>query len=243
MFRDLSELEHVFEQLENDCELPIQEKLNWICGKKSESNIRLNALMKSVHKRELAHGIIPGKSYQSKILGDLYYYLETCSKPSKLKASLPELKELLFKAYIIIVNQHIDSISQFSYEKSQFAEHGSKFRGNKRGKNKLNKLLLALLKEHGKKSVRMQIISKLAELANEGHEIIHEVDAEYVYWYTGKRETKTTIKRIQNAIYDLKKRNIIFPDTRHSGQCISYHEYSSTNLGNARKRFDQTNPH
>lgn len=205
MFRNLSELEHVFEQLDNDSRLPDQEKLNWICGGNSEFTIRLTALMESIHKRELAHGLAPGKSYQSMILGDLYFRIQTCSKPSILKAYLPELKELLFKAYVISLDRRIDSISHFSYEKSQLAEYGNKFRGNKRGKNKLNKLLLELLQKHGKDTPADKIINELAECANDKHEIIHEVDEIYVYWYTGKSEKKTTIKSIQNTIYDLKK--------------------------------------
>jgi len=205
MFRELSELEHVFEQLKNDSELPIRNNLSWICGKKSEFNRRLTPLMKTVYNRELTHGITPGKSYQSKILSDLHYYLETCAKSSKLKAHLPELKELLFKAYVISLDQRIDSIKQFSYAKNQLAEHGNRFRGNKRGRNKLSNLLLEVLRKHGKDAPACKIINELNELANEGHELIHEVDDEYIYWYSGKKDKRTSIKRVYSAISNLRK--------------------------------------
>ncbi|SEM77541.1 hypothetical protein [Nitrosomonas marina] len=204
MFRDLGELEHIFEQLDIDSELPGQERLNWICGKNSEFNIRINALMKSVCKLELAHGVTPGKSYQSEILANLYYRIQTCTKPSILKAYLPELKELLFKAYVISLDRRIDSVRKYSLAKNELVEHGSKFRGtNKRNTDALGTLLLQILVENGKKTPAKAVINKLSELADNNHKLIDEVDDEAVYWNKNK---KTSFKRISDRLSTLRKR-------------------------------------
>ncbi|MBA2482862.1 MAG: hypothetical protein H0V39_00230 [Nitrosomonas sp.] len=198
MFRELSELEHVFEQLDNDCKLPAEEELNWICGDNSEFNIRLTALMQSVNKLELAHGLIPGKSYQSEILINLGNLLRFCYEPSRLAFSLPELKELLFKAYVISLDRRIDSLSQYSSSKRKGAENWKKFEESKRGTDDLTKLLQKILQELGVSASNKNVLKKLKDYAaDENHKLVQEIDDEYVYW--GKDKT-TSLKSIDNRL-------------------------------------------
>lgn len=203
MFRELSELEHVFEQLDNDCKLPAEEELNWICGDNSEFNIRLTALMQSINKLELAHGSIPGKSYQSEILIHLGNLLRFCYEPSRLAFSLPKLKELLFKAYIISLDRRIENLSEYSNSKRKASENWDKFANSTRGTDDLTKLLHKILQELGKSASTEAVFKKLSDYAaDESHKLVQEIDDEFVYWDKNKI---TSLKSIRNRLSKIRK--------------------------------------
>lgn len=215
MFIDLSELEHVFEKLDTESKLPTEERLGWICDLKSEFNKRLTALMRVVNKREQSAGLAAGQSYQSFVLGELYRYLIECSKPSKLKAHLPEFKDLLFKAMIISLDHRVDDLKLYAEGKDQAFKKLKPFDNNdpdkkRRGLDELSLLLKVILEELGEKASGSEVISKLEELAEDMEDredrrkLIQEVDRDELIVYWGK-DKKTSFVSIRNRLSKLRK--------------------------------------
>jgi hypothetical protein len=215
MFKDLGELEHVFEQLENDSKITTEERLGWICDRKSEFNRRLTALMQEVNRREQSTGLEAGRSYQSAVLSELWLYLGECSKPSKLKAYLPKLKDLLSKAMVISLDHRADSLKQYANEKAKIAENWKKFDNNnpdkkRRGRDKLSLLLLDILRKSGRNISAKEVWEELRRLAeSRDNELVYDVDPFcednncYIYW--GKDNKPTSFRRLSNRLSELKK--------------------------------------
>jgi hypothetical protein len=199
MFEDLSELDYVFQQLDESCKYPPEDGLEWICGKPSLLIKHVDQLLQAVEKIERKHGMRAGTSYQSEILATLWGMLRDCDSSIELRARLNDLKQLMLKAMVIGVELKSDGLVLLAGKGKAFTDHPPK------GHDALGHVLLGILKIHGKKTPAKTVWQTLKDLARDGHSVIQEVADESVWWKSSKGEKETPFRTVEKRLSELRK--------------------------------------
>ncbi len=101
-FDDLGEQAHVFGLLEELSNHPDHQAKIDFRNPNYVLTRRLHILLVQIQELEAkTRPDLVGKSYQSHILANLLWRLEDCNTTGKLKAALPEVRELLLLAWVI----------------------------------------------------------------------------------------------------------------------------------------------
>jgi hypothetical protein len=201
MFEDLSELETVFQQLDESCKYPPEDGLEWICGETSLLIKHVDQLLQAVEKIERKHGMRAGTSYQSEILATLWGVLRDCDSSIELRARLDDLKLLLLKAMVIGVELKSDGLVLLVGKGNAFTYPPP------RGQDNLSKALLEILKRLGKSTPMKALWRELERMAKADDEVIEEVTEGSVWWKSGKGKPKQTAYRtVETSLGNLRKK-------------------------------------
>jgi len=199
MFDDLGELEHVFGMLDEASEYPPEVSLEWITAENSEFEKRAAQLADALAEIERKHGVPVGASYQSEIVSTLRDMLRDCDSSIELRPMLNDLKQLLLKTMVIGVELKSDGLVLLAGKGKAFTDHPPK------GRDALGRVLLEILKSHGKKTTAKMVWQKLKYLARLGHGVIQEVTDESVWWKSSKGEKETPYRTVEKRLSELRK--------------------------------------
>jgi hypothetical protein len=129
MFSDLGEQEHVFSLLDEWANYQLNYDLAYLTGNKSLLNTEISKVMDAVQKLEEETikknpRLKIGFSFQSDLLGKLWYLLINSNTSGKLLANLSGIKILLLQAMIISTDIKYEKLVLINTENSIYAEIG-----------------------------------------------------------------------------------------------------------------------